>query len=174
MNRRRILNIAAITAMTLALPLGGAIAQEKQRVSYKTSAANTKYMQQLNVDAGDTPGHIVRVWDLTRNHRDASIIINGVKLVEDTARGITDIIDGNGTATFYSVFIMENGDKFFARSVQSSTGESGTITLLAAGPITGGTGKFEQIHGVVKSSGKFNVTSGFNEVEATIEYWIGK
>ena len=176
MNRRATLTLTpmAFLCLALVLPAGSAVAQQKQHVSYKTSAANTKYAQQLNVDAGDAPGHIVRVWDLTRNHRENPPIINGIKLVEETARGITDVIDGNGTATFYSVFTMENGDKIFARSVQASTGDSGTITAIAAGPITGGTGKFEQIHGVVKFAVKFNVTSGFNEGQADIDYWIGK
>ena len=164
----------ALLFLGVALPTDSAVAQQKQHVSYKTSAANSKYVQQLNVDAGDVPGHIVRVFDLTRDHRDNSPVINGIKLVEETTRGLTDIIDGNGVATLYSVFIMENGDKFFARSVQVSTGESGTITAIATGPITGGTGKFEQIHGIVKFSVKFNVTSGFNEGEADIDYSIGK
>lgn len=176
MTRRTKLALAPLAFLSFALVLsaGSAVAQQKQHVSYKTSAANTKYNQQLNVDAGDAPGHIVRVWDLTRNHRDNPPVINGTKLVEETARGITDIIDGNGTATFYTVFTMENGDKIFARSVQASTSDSGTITAIAAGPITGGTGKFEQIHGVVKFAVKFNVTSGFNEGQADIDYWIGK
>jgi hypothetical protein len=158
----------------VALPGGSAVAQQKQHVSYRTSAANSRYVQQLNVEAGDTPGHIVRVFDLTRNHRDDPPVINGIKLVEETTRGITDIIDGNGVATFYSVFIMENGDKFFARSAQVSTGESGTITAVATGPITGGTGKFEQMHGIVKFLVKFNATSGFNEGQADIDYSITK
>jgi hypothetical protein len=103
-----------LTIVALLCISGSALADEKHHVSYKTSAANTKYTQQLNVPAGDVPGHIVRVFDLTRDHRAESIMINGIKLVDDTARGITDIIDGNGSAVFYSVFTMENGDKFFA------------------------------------------------------------
>jgi len=176
MNRRATLTLTtiALVCLTVALPAGLAVAQQKQHVSYKTSASNTKYVQQLNVNAGDAPSHIVRVFDLTRNHHDDSISINGIKLVEETARGVTDIIDGNGSAVFYSVFTMENGDKFFARSVQASTGEAGTITAIAAGPITGGTGKFEKIHGVVKTAVKFNVTSGFNEGTTDIDYSIGE
>jgi molybdate transport system substrate-binding protein len=32
-----------------------------------------------------------------------------------TARGLTDIINGNGSSVVYSAFTMENSDKFFAR-----------------------------------------------------------
>ena len=164
----------ALTVVALLCISGSALAEEKHHVSYKTSAANTKYNQQLNVAAGDASGHIVRVFDLTRNHRDASIMVNGIKLVEESARGITDVVDGNGSAVFYSVFTMENGDKFFARSTQASTGDAGTVTAIAAGPITGGTGKFANIHGVVKAAVKFNVTSGFNEGTGEIDYSIGE
>jgi hypothetical protein len=173
MYRRTTVTLTTMALLSLAIALP-AVAQLKQHVSYKTSAANTKYVQQLNVDAGDMPGHIVRVFDLTRNHRDNPPVINGIKLVEDTARGITDISDGNGVATFYSVFIMENGDRFFARSSQVSQGESGKIVAVATGPITGGTGTFEQIHGIVTFSVKFDTTSGFNEGQADIDYAIGK
>jgi hypothetical protein len=163
-----------LTIVALLCISGSALAEEKHHVSYKTSAANTKYAQQLNVAAGDAAGHIVRVWDLTRNHRDESIMINGIKLVEESARGLTDITDGNGSAVFYSVYAMENGDKFFARSTQASTGDAGTITAIAAGPITGGTGKFTNIRGVVKAAVKFNVTSGFNEGTSDIDYSMGE
>ena len=112
----------ALTVVALLCISGSALTEEKHHVSYKTSAANTKYNQQLNVAAGDASGHIVRVFDLTRNHRDASIMVNGIKLVEESARGITDVVDGNGSAVFYSVFTMENGDKCFARSTSGEHG----------------------------------------------------
>jgi hypothetical protein len=60
------------------------------------------------------------------------------------------------------------------RSTQASTGDAGTVTAIAAGPITGGTGKFANIHGVVKAAVKFNVTSGFNEGITDIDYSMGE
>jgi hypothetical protein len=151
-----------------------ALADEHQHVSYKVPAANSKYIQQLNVDAGDIPGHIVRIFDLVRNHRENPPVVNGAKIVEETARGLTDIINGNGSSVVYSVFITENGDKFFARLTQVSTGEGGNVSAVATGPITGGTGKFEKIHGLVKLVVKFNVTNGFNEGTEDIDYTIDR
>src|SRR5215472_754320 len=104
---------ACLIAAGLALAAIQAYAQQAQHVSYKTSAENTKYAQQLNVDAGDVANHIVRVFDLHRTHPSGPTI-NGLKLVEEFARGTTDVIDNNGTSTVYSTYVMENGDKFFA------------------------------------------------------------
>ena len=102
------------------------------------------------------------------------MVVNGVKIVEETARGTTDIIDGNGTATFYMVFTGENGDKMYARMSQVSTGEGGKISATATGPITGGTGAFEHVKGIVRNAVKFDVTSGFNEGTADIDYSVAK
>ena len=37
--------------------------------------------------------------------------------ISESARGIADLDDGNGNSTLYGVYVMENGDKFLARSV---------------------------------------------------------
>ena len=163
--------IRAFLTTSFCLAVLPALAEETQHVSYKTSAGNTKYVQQLNVEAGDIPGHIVRLFDIVRNHRENPSMINGVKMLEETGRGYTDIINGNGSTVVYSVYTLENGDKFFARATQVSTGApDGTITAIGTGPITGGTGRLEKIHGVVKFAVKFNVTSGFNEGTTEIDY----
>jgi hypothetical protein len=150
-----------------------AIAQEKQTVSYKTTPESSKYTQQLNLNAADIPNHVVRAFEL---HRVPSTppVINGMKLVEDTSWGLTDLVDGNGSATVYSVYALDNGDKFFARAnlVIESTG--GKLTATQVGRITGGTGKFSGIQGSTRVVTHFDIHSGFNEAQTDIEYSIGK
>jgi hypothetical protein len=51
MNRRSMLSIAASGLIGLCAT-GGVAAQEKQRVSMKTPAENTKYTQQIFIDVG--------------------------------------------------------------------------------------------------------------------------
>jgi hypothetical protein len=167
------LTTVALLCLTTALPTGNAFAQEKQHVSYKVTSENTKFIQQLNVDAGDVPNHIVRVFDLRRTHPNGPII-NGVKLADETARGTTDIIDGNGTTTTYQVYMMENGDRFFARLAQVNKNNSGKIAATAIGPITSGTGKFADMHGFVQIVTNFDVKSSFSEAQIDIEYWFAK
>jgi hypothetical protein len=175
MNCRNALNISVITAVGLFLSLSNALAQQKQHVSFKTPAENTKYTQQQAVDVGDVPGHQVRVYEIHRTYPNNAPAINGVKLVESWSRGVTDYIDGNGPNTTYSIYILENGDKFFTRAalVAQSLG-SGKITTTSAGAITGGTGKLAGIQGIIRTSGTAEPKAGVNENQTEIDYSIEK
>jgi hypothetical protein len=158
--------------MAVALSAANAVAQEQQHVSYKTTAENTE-VHATNVDVGDVPNHIVRVFDVHRTHRNGPMI-NGVRLVEEFARGTTDVTDSNGTSVGYGMYVMENGDRFFARFTQVNKNNSGKIAATGVGPITGGMGKLADIHGFVHFDVNFDVKSGFNEQQTDIDYTIGK
>ena len=45
---------------------------------------------------------------------------------------------------------------------------------LISGLITGGTGKFLGIRGMMKLAATFDLTSGFNDSKGEIEYWMEK
>jgi hypothetical protein len=160
--------------LAVALPAGDALAQQKQQASFTASAENSKYTQQLNVDVGDVPNHMVRIFDLHRIYPNNAPVINGLKLVEESARGIADLTDGYGTSTLYGVYVMENGDKFFARSSNVIQSGSGRLATTQVGYITGGTGKFAGMQGNVRASGNFDPKWGFSENRTDIEYLIGK
>ena len=66
MYRRMTVTLAtmALLSLAIALPAGNAVAQQRQQVSFKVSSENSKYTQQLNVDVGDVPNHMVRIFDL--------------------------------------------------------------------------------------------------------------
>jgi hypothetical protein len=154
--------------------IGIATAQEKQRVSFKIPAENAKYTQQLFIDVGDVPGHQVRVFE-RRNIPSNPPMINGVKLVEMWSRTTTDYTDNNGTSAGYGVFVLENGDKFFARfsSVAQNSG-GGKLTGMTSGSITGGTGKFTGIRGVIRSTNTADPKAGVYDGQTDIEYWLEK
>jgi hypothetical protein len=177
MNRAVLTTLTVVSAFCLQLPLAidQAAAQQKQQVSFKSLAANTKYTQQTAVDVGDVPGHQVRVFELHRAYPGDAPMVAGLKLTEMWTRGITDFTDGTGSSTTYSVYVMENGDKFFSRTtlVAQSLG-SGKFTTTAAGPILGGTGKLAGIGGMVRTNGTAQPTAGVNDNETNIEYWIAK
>ena len=177
MNRRNTIapTTIALLCLALALPTGNAVAQQKQQVSFKVPAENSKYALQQNVDVADVPNHIARVYDVHRTFPNSPPVIGGFKVVEASDQGIADYIDGNGGSTFYSVYVMDNGDKFFARSsltVQRASG--GKLTGLSAGHITGGTGKFASMQGIIRGSVNFDPKTGFNESQVEIEYSLGK
>jgi hypothetical protein len=177
--KRSILISAALFALAVAVPAGQLAAQQVQRVSYKTLAANTKYTQQHFVDVGDVPGHQVRVLEIHRVFPNDPPVINGIKLKEQWTRGVSDYIDTNGTATNYNIFVLENGDKFFVRTTvlaQNNIKPDGSKQSVATstGFITGGTGKLAGITGFVRSVNVFDPKAGLNEGQTEIEYSIGK
>jgi hypothetical protein len=163
-----------VMAALLCLAAGKGLAQEKQHVSYRNSAENSKYIISQNVEIGDVPNHIVRVFELHRTFPNSAPVINGLKLVEEWDRGTAELIDGNGSAPQYIVYVMENGDRFFARIASLAQRSSEKLTAPIVGYITGGTGKFAGIQGTVRGSVNFDYRTGFNESQMDIEYSIGK
>jgi hypothetical protein len=177
MNRRITLAFATLglLGLALALPTGRAVAQEKQHVSFKSPAEGAKYTQQSVIDVGDVPGHQVRVFEIHRTFPTNPPVISGLKLGEAWTRGISDLIDGNGSTTTYGVYVMENGDRFFSRATLVAQGTGpGKFTTTAAGTITGGTGKLAGIKGIVRTNGTAEPKAGVNDNQYDFEYWIEK
>ena len=174
MNRRTTQIAILIAVLGLAM-VGQAAAQQKQRVTFKAQQENSKYTQQNAIDVGDVPGHQVRVYEIYRTYPNNAPTINGLKLKETWTRGLSDYIDGNGPNVGYSVFAVENGDRFFIRTstVAQSPG-SGKLTTASAGTITGGTGKLAGIQGVVRTSSTAEPKAGMTELQYEIEYWLEK
>jgi hypothetical protein len=67
---------------------------------------------------------------------------------------------------------MENGDKFFVRDSQTVQNRSGKTNDTGSGLITGGTGKFGGMRGLVLQNGSFDIKSGVVEGQYDIEYWL--
>jgi hypothetical protein len=164
------LALAALVCLTV----GNGLAQEKRHVSFKGSAENSKFIQQLTIDVADMPNHVVRVFEIRSTFPNNPPVVNGLKLVEEWDRGFGDRIDGSGPATIYTVYVMENGDKLFTRSVGVVQNTEGKLTNTVVGNITGGTGKLAEIHGNTRAIANFNYNTGFVENQIEIEYWTGK
>jgi hypothetical protein len=103
---------------------------------------------------GDVPGHQVRVFEIRRTYPSNPPVVNGVKIVESWTRGISDYTNNNGPSVVYHVYVAENGDKFFITSSAIAEQAPGTrkTTITTAGTITGGTGEFFGIMGVLRLS----------------------
>jgi hypothetical protein len=177
MKAHRMLTLAAIAGLGVALAISAtdSLAQQKQRVSYKSSAESSKYTQQHVIDVGDVPGHQVRVFEIYRTYPNNPPVINGVKLKESWTRSISDYTDNNGPANGYAVYVLENGDKFFYRysGLSQSTGP-GKIASTTVGSITGGTGKLVGIQGMIRSTSVAEPKAGMIETQSDIEYWMDK
>jgi hypothetical protein len=97
-----------------------------------------------------------------------------MKIVGSWPRGISDYTDNNGQATSYSVYVLENGDKFFTRGslIAIQTPEESNLSATTVGPITGGTGKLSRITGMARSTSLANPQTGLNETHVDIQYWL--
>jgi hypothetical protein len=160
----------------LCLVTGNGLAQQKQQISFKIPTENSKYIVSQNVDVGDAPNHIVRLFDTRVTIPNNAATVNGLQLVEILSRGIGDLTNGHGGGVAYFVFVAENGDKFFSRNNIAAQQVSGKLSALLAGPITGGTGKFAGIQGAVRESTNFDPSPGgvLSNSQFDIEYSIGK
>ena len=168
-------NIALGMTITLAMALTApvAIAQQKHHVSYDTPATQTVYTQQHVIDVGDIPGHQARLFEIRRTYGTDAPVINGQKLKEQWTRGMSDYIDNNGPAIIYNVWVLENGEKFFVRtSLVAQSGGDGKLTNMTSGVITGGTGSFARMRGIISSHGPSEPMAGINANQTEIDYWM--
>ena len=150
-------------------------AQEKQKISYKVTAENSKYTQRNTIDVGDELGHQLTLFEIHRTFPSNAPVINGVKLKETWTRGYADYINSNGLSTNYTLYVLENGDQFYSHSsTMGQADAAGKRTTVAVGQIRGGTGKFAAMKGLVRSTGASDGKAGFNETQTEIEYWIAK
>ena len=178
MNRTTVFTLTtmALLCLGVCLPADNAVAQQKQQVSFKVPAQDTKYGIQQNVVVGDVPNHIVRVFEVHYTLPNNQPVINGLKLAEIWNRGIADIADGAGNGSTYFVFVMEGGDKFFVRNANViQPAAAGKFVATTVGHITGGTGKLGMIQGITGQVTTFDPIAGVpGDSQFDIEYTMGK
>ena len=138
------------TTAILLLAATASVAQETSLVGFPTSADNTQYTRQHVIEVDDVPGHQIRVFAIRRTFPKDPPIIGGLALKEQLSRGLTDYISNSGTGNFYGTYVLENGDKFFTRSSLVAHKAGAGLSSITVGRITGGTGKFADLRGVVR------------------------
>ena len=166
--------ISCATALVLC-SASSAWAQEKQKVSYKVTAENSKYTQRNTIDVGDESGHQLTLFEIHRTFPGNAPVISGVKLKETFTRGYADYVNSNGLSVNYTVYTLDNGDKFYTHSsTMGQADAAGKRTTVGVGQILGGTGKFAAMKGLVRSTGVSDGKANFNETQTEIEFWIAK
>ncbi len=163
----------AISMLAFGLASSAASAQQKQHVSFKAPAANTKYTQQHAIDVGDAPGHQVRIYEIYLTFPTDAPVINGSKIKELYVRALSDYTNNSGRGITYSTYTLENGDKFSVRTALiAQSGEGGKLTATTVGTITGGTGSLARIKGSTLGISHADPKNGVNETQTDIDYWI--
>ena len=175
-NRSFVRSTTCCAALLLVCALPGAWAQERQRLSYTATAADSKYTKREMLEIGDATGHTVGIFEIHRTFSANAPTVNGVKVKEIWTRGYSDYVSKtNGLSTNYSTFVLEDGDKFF--TVNRTMGQAdaaGKRTTTSVGEVLGGTGKLAAMKGVFRANGVSDGARGFNETKAEREYWFAK
>jgi hypothetical protein len=169
--------LTAVSAICLAiaLPAGDALAQQKQKISYKVTAGDSKYLQRHTVEADDEPGHLMSIYEIHRKFPADGPAINGVRIKESFTRGYGDYMSSNGLSTNYTTFVLENGDKFFTKGLTLGQADAaGKRSTISVNNITGATGKLAGMKGILRGRGASDGKAGYNETTAELEYWFEK
>ena len=180
MRSRLSLMAAMLTAgCVLSLASLDAYAQEKIKYSFGGKAASTKYVQQHALDVGDAPGHQLRIAELVATYGADAPEYGGVKAVEARTRLSSDYTDGSGRMQIYVVLLMANGDRIYQRSeglTHSSSAADGSrkTAFSTVTTLTGGTGKFATIRGVLRTTGFTDFKVGTSGASTEGEYWFEK
>jgi len=165
---------------SLALMSHAALAQQKFKYSYQLPPeVKNVYKQVQAMDIGDVPEHRVRYAELQTVYPadKPAPVYAGIRVKESNTVLIGEQISGNGTSAGYGVYALENGDKIFARvtlTLQSMTSEDGkTATKFdQVSHLVGGTGKFKNIRGVLRSSGRTDMRNGTSGNATEGEYYF--
>jgi hypothetical protein len=188
-----------IAAVLLALPTAAqqqtpastpTATPQRQKISFRSPATNTQYTQQHVLDVGDEPGHQVRIFEIHRTYPATLVasanqgspqagaggpVFNGVRATEQWVQGVSDYVNTNGRVHGYATYIMENGDKVFSHyeGINQATG-TGKANGSFVHTITGGTGKFKDLRGVLRANNVATFAAGratTNETQYDGEYW---
>jgi hypothetical protein len=157
-------------AVTLQAP-----ASAQQKFKYVlSSAAQGKYTEQHVLDVGDAPGHQIRVATINTKYAGEAPTFDGVKAVESTAWLTSDYRSGNGRFSEYLVLQMENGDKVYESVEGQLQTSAGKLTFVTVTTLTGGTGKFATLRGVIRGSGVTDFKTGPSLNPSEGEYWFDR
>jgi len=173
--------LTAIAFVAALLVVDVVWAQQKFPIETKGEGqTESKYTQQLAVDVGDLAGHQVRVVEIRRTYsEETKLSIKGVRVKESWLRGLTDYVNGSGPARGYTVWIMVDGEKIFLTwdsvsqseptAAGSRRGSSEAVTR-----ISGGTGKYKGIRGLLRDSVQFDTdpNQGYSRAQTKGEYWF--
>ena len=183
----RALFIRAIPAVFI-VPLLAAPAAAQERCKFSSDSdpgAVASYPQQLNIDVGDAPGHIVGVYQIhSVPGPNAKPNCEGLKDKESWIQGYRDYRDRNGHTWGYTVTVLENGDKIyqqFSATTETVTAADGSTKTITEGVATwtGGTGRYQAVRGIERDHTLVDWAKGESKPTAIHssahgEYWFEK
>jgi hypothetical protein len=152
-----------------------AMAQTKQTISFTSPASASKYTKEYGMLVGDTAGHELRIFEITRTLGQDAPSINGIKMKQMLAHNFTEYVDRNGLGLSYLTILTENGDRIEARGnyVGHLVNEKNSKNMMTL-TILSGTGKFLGIQGQIQSETSSHFEAKTVDTNYTITYWMSK
>ena len=152
-------------------------ALDRQTVAFSLPAGSIHYIQEQVIEVGDVPGHKLRIFESRIDYQNINLAFAGVRVKEVFTRGASDYTNGNGTSSNYSVYVLEDGNKLFAKDsgvAQTTATAEGANTFRSAVVVTftGGTGKFRGIRGQLRGNVVRVPGDSVAKADVTGEYWI--
>lgn len=128
------------------------------------------------IDVPDVPGHQIRVYELHYVYPKNGMVIDGVQVKESTTYGSSDYTNWTGLFNVYSVFMLEDGNKIFARGGGATqTASDGRRSYSFTTQIIGGTGRFTAIRGQLQGRGERGIgANSVTESNTSGDYWFEK
>jgi len=176
--------LSGLRRIALLVPAGLALfasqetfALDRQAVAFSLPAGSIRYTQEQTIEVGDVPGHKLRVFESHLDYQGINLAFGGVRVKEVITRGASDYTNGNGTSSNYSVYVLEDGNKLFAKDAgvaQTTASADGVNTFRSTVVVTfiGGTGRFRGIRGQLRGNVVRAPGDGVAKAEVNGEYWI--
>ena len=144
------LSIAILISTMLAA--SSSLAQQKYQIT-EGPKSKSEYVKEHIIDAGDRPGHQLRVYELRVTYPANDLEFAGVKVKESHVRGMSDYTNWNGSFTTYTVYSLEDGSQVYSRgtgttqSTIDADGKRAAFKYSFVETFLGGTQKFKGIRG---------------------------
>lgn len=168
---------AAVIVFSLSLPIQ---AQQRYPIESQSDWYTSQYTKQHIIEANDIAGHQIRIFELHRvSNEQTRMAVSGTKVRESWVWGYSDSIAGVGKNWGYGTWTLEDGNRIsfeYAGTSQSQIAETGARvgTYHGTARITGGTGKFKGVRGILSDVVEFNTdpAGGYNRASSKGEYWF--
>lgn len=177
--RMTLIRVTAVLAASAALSFPLLThAQQKYRIDV-SPPQQSRYVKEHIIDAGDAPGHQLRIVEIEKDYTRNPPTVMGVKITKIRQWAFTNYTNGIGPVIYYETWSDGRGNTFFVEGTsetQSQITATGSRrgTSSGSGRITGGTGKFATIQGVLAGVTEFDSdpNNGYNRNNTRLEYWF--
>jgi hypothetical protein len=162
---------AIVVGVTFCGLSSAAWSQQKHQLMQTDSEGG--YVQEHTIEVGDIPGHQVRVYQLKYQYPKKDLVFLGIPVKESTTAGMSDYTNLSGSFVTYSVYLLEDGNKIFARgSGSTQTASDGARRFSFVDNFVGGTGQFKGIRGQYRGAGERAAGAKTLTESQSGEYWI--